>query len=70
MLIGRKEGKGIRQEGREEEQCIRTQLFRVNMKRMMGLKTAAMAIIIESRKHQQWMLKLIGESLLRNTIFT
>lgn len=73
MLIERKEGEKGKKEGRrrekKEEQFIIIQLFRINMKRMMELKTAAMAVIIKSCKHQQQMLKLIGEFAEKHDIY-
>ena len=54
MLIGRKE-EGKKEERKEERRDKRQYLiiypFRINMKRMMGLKTAAMAVTTEPCKH-------------------
>jgi hypothetical protein len=69
---GQMEGKKERREGGRKANSLIAECQPVNIKEMTLLEDHHLATIIltDSGKNHQRMLKLVGESLLRNKIFT
>lgn len=56
--------------GRKELTYSRVNTSLINIEEIMELGKITITVIIDSVKNHQWMLKLVGESLTRNRIYT
>lgn len=56
--------------GEDGKRSLMVEWMPTNVERIMVLRKITIAVIIDSGKNLQWILKLMGEGLIRNGLFT